>query len=311
MLKSTPLLLAATLLAAACSSSDSEAGSGEPPKAPASAAVDTPPAGDDTVVPYSAEAADQALTALAACTSQGFCDAFQQLVSYGDRSTEGLLVLAGDPSKGMARRVAVEALVEIDDAKAAMPLFEMAKKEEDTLLRGTLYEASAKLGDDDEMFAAMTALFQDPPSKDHERGVRKGLVVFGERTFTWAAEQMPTAKKPTRYADLVTETATEETSAQLGALLDGCKDPMVCHRLASKAIALGDHARFEVLLAGLAAKDEYDRADAGNMFARVADETPQDLRPKAIELLKSARERDKGGLTSRGYDKSLKALGAE
>jgi hypothetical protein len=114
----------------------------------------------------------------------------------------------------------------------------------------------------------------------------------------------------TYYADLITDSATAADLPTIVELLGVTKDLMARHRLAAKAIALGDAAHFDVFVAGLKSKDVYDRSDAANFLADVADKAPAELKAELIELLQKGKAGDSGGLTAMGYDKALKLLGA-
>jgi HEAT repeat protein len=215
---------------------------------------------------------------------------------------------AGQP--GDARRTALEDLGKRKDPTAGVPLFEAAKVEKDFILRGELFRAAGQSGGE-ATEKAMLAHYASKESKEHRTEMRSGLRELDRgRVFAFAAERFAKAgDMQVEIADLVIDTEGNNDPAKVVELLGKCKDRMACHRLARVAVKLGATDQLKVLIDGLKSKDEYDRSDAANMLADVADAVPAERRAEVVDLVKAARAKDQGGLTSVGYDAILKKLG--
>lgn len=307
-------MLSSLLFSAACKK-DEATKPAEPTKAVEPLAKAVEPTPSEPVAPvaptYSPEVSAKLLGDLEACEYSTSCDAYKPLVGFGARVAPDLTKLAVDATKpAKARGVAAEALAEIKDPVGGPGLLEAAKKEADFMLRRALFAAAGASGNEAVLASAGTYLLTEAGWE--QRGeVEAAITPFGKKAFDWAVGAMGKAKSSYQVAlaDVIAETAQAGDLPTLQGLIAKSKDVMVKNHLAAKAIALGDSAQFAVLIAGLASKDEYDRADAGNMLAKVADKLPADQKATTIELLKAAKGKDKGGMTSAGYDEALRALG--
>jgi len=279
-----------------------------PAKAPAPAKPAEPAKPEAPV--YSAEEAARLMGELEKCEYDFKCDAYEPLVSFGEKVSADLAAFAADSAKpGKARAVAAKALVEIKDPATGNQLFEAARKEKDFLLRTELYKAAAA-GGADEIFAALTKAYLSKEGKEHQMQIRAGIRLYKDKALAWAIGELPKtkAKYQVEVADIITDLADKDALEPIQQLIPKVKDTMARHRLASKAIELGDQDKFGVLIKGLKSKSQYDRSDAANFLAKVVKQLPEDKKPEVIKLLKAARKKDRGGLTARGYDKCLKAL---
>lgn len=265
---------------------------------------------------YSPEAAKKAIGEMAACSSEYGCEAHKLLVSFGAQAAPDLLAFAGDTTASPdARRIAASALAAIKSPDAGPKLVEIANAvpSSEFILQGDLYKAAGASGGQATFDLLIAEYAKAIASLDDDREVplRGGLQGFPAESVAWAKANLPTAKDHhTGYADLVTDSAKAADLPVVVELLGATKDVMARNRLAAKAIELGDKAHFDVFVAGLSSKDEYDRSDAANFLAEVAQDAPADLKPKLIELLQKGKAGDAGGLTAMGYDKALKKLGA-
>lgn len=259
---------------------------------------------------YSAEAAAKMIAELEKCEYDFSCKPFKPLVSFGKKVSADLVKLASDaakPKKG--RTVAAQALIMIKDPGIGMQMVEAAKQEKDFMLREKLFMA-ASAGGSDKVFSALSAYYLDDKGKDHKMQVRAGLRMYRKRALDWAVAQL--LKKPKKnqveLADIVTDTAGKESLKAIQELLPRVKATMAAHRLASVLMKLGDAKGLDVLVKGLKSKDQYDRSDAANFLANVVKMVPQSRKAELIKLLKAAKAKDRGGLTSLGYARCLKAL---
>ena len=211
-----------------------------------------------------------------------------------------------------ARRTALEELGKRKDASAGMPLFEAARTEKDFILRGELFRAAGQSGGE-AVDKAMLEHYASKESEEHRTEMRTGLRELDRaKVFAFAAERFAKAgKMQVEIADLVIDTDGNGDQAKVVELLGKSKDRMASHRLARVAVKLGATDQLKVLIDGLGSKDEYDRADAANMLAEVVDAIPADRRAEVVELVKAARAKDQGGLTSSGYDAILEKLGSQ
>lgn len=304
-------LLTATAFAIGCGDKDSnnserrQSAASAPKPTAVRAAPEAPKA-----LAYSDAVADDLVAKLATCTSSAFCDPYKPLRQFGPKVSERLARVATDAkAKSSYRRVALSLLKEIEDPKVAMTLFEAARAHKSFIERYDLYEAAAASGGD-EIFKAMTSFYDSKAGQEHQLQMRRGLRRFGPELIAWAAERMKKTKDEVAIADLIFDAAKSRDKDTVVALLKTCKHRMACHRLAATAIRLGEVEQFEVLLAGLRSKDVYDRSDAANFFAKVAKTLPASKKTEAIELLEAGKAKDRGGLTARGYSRSLQVLRA-
>jgi len=313
-------LLATLLLTAAfaCGKKDdnSSAKPADPkpdPKADTTATDPKPEAPKPDEAPkYSPETAKKLAGELAACSSDVGCKAYDALVSFGPQAAPELLATATDASAKLeGRRIAAKALGKAKAADAGPKLVEAANKLEDNLARGDFYEAAGECGGQATFDALVAEYTKAAASTDDDREIplRQGLRKFPTETLAWAKTALPKAKEQVPIADLVDDTATDAAAVQ--ALLPATKDPMAKNRIAKKAIELGatDPKLWDVFLASLASKDQYDRADAGNFLAPVAAKVPDDKKAKLVELLKKALSGPKDPMLQGGLEKALKTLG--
>ena len=302
------LLIAALGLAAAAGckkDSNDEAPAAAPKVDPAAL---TPPAPEPAAPVYSEDKAAALVGELASCKNPYSCDPLTALVSFGAKVSGALADIATDAGKSKdQRQIALHGLTEIKDPAVGVRLFEAGKLEQDFILRGGLFKAAGASGGDD-TFAAMIAEYSSDSSKDYRTELGFGVKAFDKATiFAYASSNYPAAAQDqVRFANLVQDSATDAAAVQ--PLLDKTKHSMARHRLASAMVALGDATKLDILISGLGSKDEYDRSDAANMLARVVDSVPADRKAEVVDLTTKAKARDKGGLTSVGYDKILKAL---
>ena len=249
------------------------------------------------------------------CSSEFGCAPLDALVAFGAQAAPEVLSLAADATATKdARGLAATVLGKIKAPDAGLPLIAAANAiADDFMLQGDLYEAAGASGGQPVFDALIAEYVKAIASTDDDRDIplRGGLKAFPAESVAWASATMPKAKDDhSSYADLITDSATAADLPTIVELLGVTKDLMARHRLAAKAIALGDTAHFDVFVAGLKSKDVYDRSDAANFLADVADKAPAELKAELIELLQKGKAGDSGGLTAMGYDKSLKALGA-
>ena len=305
------------VLGSGCSKKGDEA-TAAPNEAPAAKTVETeepqPAVAEPTaeVPAYSPERAKELLAEVEKCTSPYNCEALDTLVGFGAESTEPLLAMATDTSRDKTvRGVAIGGLTKLKDPNAGMALFEAAKKEQDFIVRLDLFKAAGASGGE-ELFTAMVTYYADQATpREHRSDMRSGLGQLDHaRLFAWTVENFPAdGRLQVAFADLVLETEGNHDKEAVAGLLGKCKDRMACHRLARVAVSLGDQAQLDTLINGLKSDDQYDRADAANMLAEVVDKVPAERKQEVVELTTSAKARDQGGLTSRGYEKILKTLG--
>lgn len=311
--------LALALLIGACGEKNPAPAAPEAPPAAAepgadpAAEPDEPAAAEPAAPAFDAAAAAAHLEALGACSSEHGCEAYTALVAFGPEIGPVASAFALDTEKpAKARGLAMIALGAVKaevDAGAHYAAIRTAKDRD--LNRGLegLLEATKP---DDEALA--TSLRADLLSGDRafDRIALRRMLGHLPGTGEWALaelEGLPSADTAVVLADLVSDLSTPDDAARLAELIPNVKDAMAKHRVAATAIAHGDKAHFGVLLDGLRSEDVHDRADAANMLARVVKELPAELKAETLELLKSGKERDPGGLTARGYDSCLKALG--
>lgn len=309
-------LLLTTALACGKKKDEAPAAPAPTPKPTEPAAAATPPPPPTPAAPtYSPEAAKAAVGELTKCSSEFNCAAFDALVGFGAKAAPELVALAVDASATSdARQLAAAALTKLKAPDVGATLIEAANAvKDDSMLQGDLYEAAGASGGQAVFDALIAEFVKAAASTDDDREIplRHGLGAFPAESVAWVKANMAKAKDDqTYYADLITDSATAADLPTIVELLGVTKDLMARHRLAAKAIALGDTAHFDVFVAGLKSKDVYDRSDAANFLADVADKAPAELKPELIELLQKGKAGDSGGLTAMGYDKSLKALGA-
>jgi hypothetical protein len=253
------------------------------------------------------------IEALAKCEFDFKCDAYKPIVALGAKVAPDVLKLVLDADKPQrARAVATKALGEIKDAATGKALYGAGMVEKDVVLRMALYDAVGAIGGD-EVFALAQKDYLTDAGWQVRVDLSRVLVAFGARARDWAAGEIGKHagdKFETALADIIVATSDKNDLPKLVELLAHVKDAMAAHRLAAKAVALGDVAKVDVMIKGLADENEFNRSDAANMLARVADKIPADQKDHVIELVKAARAKDKGGLTSMGYDSVLKKLGA-
>ena len=301
--RASTVLVAAALLSGACDKPEVP-----PAYVPEGPAAKTAPNGTAAGQADPQSPLDALLDELARCELHFECEVYQPLVDRGDEATEALVafaVSAEQPTK--ARQVALRALREIADPDAGMPLIRAARKRRELPLLADLFEA-AGAGRGDKAFAALTDYYRSKDGALYTVQIRRGLSAYGKRAFEWAADELTSADADAAaLADIVSDTATEAEADRVGKLLATTKDRLARHRLAATAIRLGDGAQFSVLINGLKAKNQFDRADAALRLATVVEKLGEKRRAAVVGLLKKARKRDKSGVTT-GYDKALAAL---
>lgn len=315
MTKLPVVLFAGSLALASCESKDSKPAESTKP---VGETVTTPAVVNPTPTPvavaYSPEAAAKLLAAADTCVVYLACDSYKPLVAFGAPVAPELVKVAADKAaKVSVRELAAHAIIDIGAPEGGEALYAAAKAEDNITLKLTLFEAAGATKTDAVFEAAKKDLF----SKDKKVGLSEVLATlrpFGVKALTWAADGLETAKagpEQYRYAAVIRDTATAAELPVVVELLAKTKDVMAKQHLASTAVKLGDASHLEVLYAGLSSKDEYERADAGNMLADVVDQVPDADRAKVIDLVSAAKAKDKGGLTSMGYDRILKKLGGK
>jgi hypothetical protein len=308
----------AVLAAAACGGKkdDNDKAKTPPPVAePAPVAPAPPP--PPPAPTYSPEAAKEQIGKLADCVIPDNCEAYKTLVGFGPQAGGDLMAALADPAVDKdAKKLAAHAVAALKVPDAGPRLVELGHAADDHMLQRDLYAAAGKAGGQATFDALIAAYEQAIASLDDDRDIplRQGLSAFPAESLAWAkaalAKKGKGAPDPTSAADLFTDSATAADLPVVVEALGATKDTMARHRLAAKAIELGDTAHFEVFVAGLSSKDQYDRSDAANFLAKVADKVPADLKPKLVELLQKGKAADAGGMTSMGYDEALKKLGA-
>jgi HEAT repeat protein len=307
-------LLVASLFSPACSKSDDKGGATDtPPPVNTKIAEVADPGAQPAAVAYSADVAAAAIAKLEACENEYSCEPLKTLVAFGDNVSKDLLAIAVDATKkSELRSIAAAALSKIKDPSVGVALFEAAKVEEDFSLRSDLFKGAGASGGD-ATFTAMIEYYASDDSDDHRTGMRSALRNFdGAKLFAYAVENYPSDKdKEVRFADLVNDAGESATKEKVVELIGKSKHMMARHRLANAAVTLGDVSQISVLIDGLKSDDQYDRSDAANFLQGVAEQIPADQKQAVIDLVTAAKKKDKGGLTSRGYDAVLKKLGAE
>lgn len=314
-IRSLTLVTLALLALAACGKKDKESAPAKddvvatPPPAP------TPPPPPPPAV-YSPDAAKQLIAKLDDCVVPDSCEPYKTLVGFGPQVGPDLLAAIADPAvPAGARAMAATTLGALKLPDAGPKLVELGSTIDDHSIQRDVFKAAGASGGQATFDALIAAYDKAIADLDDDRDIplRGGLRAFPAESIAWAAGKLAafkgkTSSDATGYADLFTDSATAADLPVLVTSLGKTKDPMVRHRLAAKAIELGDLAHFEVFAAGLQSDDQYDRSDAANFLARVADKVPADQKAKLVELLEKAKAGDQGGLTSRGYDEALKNL---
>lgn len=291
------------------------AGSGSAAVAPAPTPSPAPPPPPPAPT-YSPDAAKAAIAKLGDCVIPDNCEGYKTLVGFGPQAAPDLLAAIADPASSKdTKEMAAAAVGALKQPDLGPKLVELGNAEQDSLVQDDIYGAAGESGGQATFDALIAAYAQAIGSVDDDRDIplRKGLRAFPKESLAWAGTAIAAKGKgapdPTGVADLFTDSAQ---AADLPAVVDALgktKDVMARHRLAAKAIELGDTAHFDVFVTGLSSKDQYDRSDAANFLAQVADKAPADLKPKLVELLQKGKAGDQGGLTAMGYDEALKKLG--
>ncbi len=263
---------------------------------------------------YSADAATRELDALAACTSQYSCPAFDTLAAFGAAAGPQLVAFVTDLGKPDVQRGLVALLI----GKAKLPeagpkLVEIGLSSKDVTVEHNFLEAAGLCGGD-ATFAALTAEYDRENHGDMDEHLVElvyGLQGFPAKAKTWAMGALPTAKDQVKYIDVLVRVATAADRDALAALIATTKDQMAKNRLASKAIELGatDPALWDVLIAGLSSSVNYDRDDAGHMLQDIADKMPADKKAKAVALIKKSLAAESDPLLQGGLQTTLKKLG--
>ncbi len=262
---------------------------------------------------YSEEAGKEALEAMTHCANPYTCDALDTLVGFGDKVSADLADLAtNDKNSEVVRKVALEGLKKIKDPAVGLGLLEAEKAEEEFMVRRELFSAAGESGGE-ETLAAMLAYYASEDSDEHRTDMRSGIRAFDAKlVFAWASENYPESEgSQVRFADLVNDTGEVASKEKVVELIGKSTHIMAKHRLAKVAVQLGDESQLSVLIAGLKSDDQYDRSDAANFLEDVAEKIPEEQKQEVIDLVKAAKAKDAGGLTSMGYKKVLEKLGAE
>jgi len=233
------------------------------------------------------------LAALADCTSELSCDAFDALVDLGESAGPEVLAYVQDKSHGDARRLAARVLGRIQFAPAGAKLVALANAEPDVMLQIDLFRAAGECGGD-ATFDALAREYERENHGDageHLVALRDGLKAFPHKALPWALDRMTKADKdPTKYADVMCDVAKTSDRDMIVALVGTTKNYMIEDRLAAKAISLGatDDKLFDTLLAGLASENPTDRDDAAMFVRAIANKMPLDRKQKAVELIQRA-----------------------
>jgi 6,7-dimethyl-8-ribityllumazine synthase len=316
--RSLTIITAALLAFAACGGKKKAAEDKEAPPTEV-AAPTTPPTPPPPPPPpvYSPEAAKAQIAKLGDCVIPDNCEPYKILVGFGPQVGPDVLAALGDAAVSKeAKRMAAEVIGALKLPDAGPRLIELASASDDHMLQSDLFEAAGASGGQAtfDLLVAEYAKAIEDLDDDRDIPLRAGLRKFPAESIAWAraqfAKQGKAAPDQTGLADLFTDSAAAADLPAVVESLGKTKDAMARHRLAAKAIELGDTSHFAVFTAGLSSKDEYDRSDAANFLARVADKVPADQKAAFIELLQQAKAGDRGGLTSMGYDEALKKLGA-
>jgi HEAT repeat protein len=285
-----------------------------PPPPPAAApAVPSEPA-KPAAPEYSPAKAAELLKQMEGCQYDFNCAAYKPVVAFGTNVSKDLIALALDESK-KGHTVAAQALGEIKDPAAGLPLFEAARKTKDFMQRTALGTAAGKSGGD-ELFKAATKLWSEKITSDQGDLIERALSAFGDRATDWALQKLAAARGPISSCTLanVVKQATAgrpEALPKIQAALPRTKHTMARHRLAAAAIALGDVQQFDQLAAGLKdPKDDLNRSDAANMLSDVVEKLPAARKDEFVKLLEAAQKKGKGHLEERGINESLKKLKA-
>ena len=273
-----------------------------PASAPASEAPKAPT--------YSKAEAAKLLAQVNTCKYDFDCDAVEPLAAFGEKAHEDIMVFVEDASKDIkGRKVALSILVKAKATGMAERVYVVAKSIEG-FDRGDFYKAVGTLGAGNaKLFGMLKADLIAEDGAIKSIPIRNALKGFPKMTMAWAvADFGKDPKMETRLADLAASAATAQDLDTLKTMSGKASNQMAKHRFAEAAIKLGDKSQFSVFVEGLQSKDQYDRSDAANFLGHVAKDAPDEMKPKLIELLKAAQAKDRGGLTARGYTKSLKAL---
>jgi hypothetical protein len=302
-MKHLSLLIGAALLASACGKSEAPkaaepapaaeapAAAAAAPAAPAAPSAEAPAAAAPAT--YSAEAAAKLLTEMEACKSKFNCPSFKTLVGFGQPAAAELAKLATDAAKPAgARGLAAEALTEIKDPAQGVALFAAAKAETSSRLRRDLFEAAGASGSEEVLKAAGEFLLTEDGYKKRLE-LSKAIVPFGAKASAWAAQMLADPKVKETFhvalADIIKDTAQKDDLAKVQELLKSTKDQMAKHRLAVKALELGDATAIEVMWAGMADKDEFVVLDAALQIGGAAKSLSPEHKAKAVELLTAAQ----------------------
>jgi len=269
---------------------------------------------DDPAPVFSEEAAAELFAAIEACTSRLACEPLDTLAGFGaDVAPQARALVAdeGTPpqTRGLIMTLMGELALEVD----LVPLYEAVRASDDRDLRAGFESLLAALAPTHDALAE--SLRADLLDEDRvlQLPVRRMLRHVGG-TLEWAFERLEgehDERHATTFADLIADLAEAEHLPRVIALIEAAPRVMARHRLAAAAIALGDRSHFGVLLDGLRLDNPFDRADAANLLARVADHLPAEHRDEAIDLLRAGLERAAGDLTAGGFEQSLRALGAD
>ena len=284
-----------------------------PPPAPTPPAIDAPP----PPPAYSAEAAKDQIGKLADCVIPDGCEPYKVLTGFGAQATPDLLAALADPAvKHESKRLVAQALGALKQPDLGPKLVELGSAIDDTITQEEVFAAAGASGGQPTFDALIAAYAKAIEDLDDDRDIplRRGLRKFPAESIAWGTTQFAKKGKDlpdqTGVADLFTDNATAADLPAVVEALGKTKDQMARHRLAAKAIELGDTGHFDVFLAGLKSSDQYDRSDAAGFLADVADKVPADQKAAFVELLQKGKAGDQGGLTAMGYDEALKKLGA-
>lgn len=286
-----------------------------PSPAPLVAAAPTPPPPPPAPT-YSPDAAKQLVATFGDCVIADTCDAYKTLVGFGAQVGPDLLTALADPAlPADSKKLVVDALGALKLPDVGPKLVELGSDPAYADLQDELFKAAGASGGQAAFDALIGAYDKAIRDSDDDRDIplRGGLRAFPAESVAWAKDQLAKRKPKdasdaTGIADLITDSATTADLPAVVEALGKSKDVMVRDRLAAKAIELGDLTHFDVFVAGLKSKDQYDRSDAAGFLADVADKAPADLKPTLIELLEKGKAGDQGGLTAMGYDEALKKL---
>ncbi len=284
-----------------------------------------PPPAPATVPTSSGLPANQQVAALASCKTEFACPPLDALVAVGAPVGPALLAYFRDPRTTLdQRRLAAIALGKIKFAEAGPVLVAAAEASTGVAEPHDLYLAAGNCGGD-ATFAALTAGYEradyGSPSTVE---ICAGLRALPSKSMTWARDKLfavkasrgaakdplEPARQEVKYALVIEDVATPADRDTVVALVDDVTHPAPKRTLAKTAISIGasDDRLFDLLIAGLDSEDSWERYNAGDDLAPIADKIPVRMRPKVITLIKKALAKQRSDIQEGGLTKTLATL---